>query len=126
MLEIVNLIDVLFRLKNWIASKKERENKLEEKRRKKMEKILEGPQLEVIDDKEFYENRSQLPDKLEEAINEGLKQTSSATTSTSGEKRHNEDTERDSAKKKRKLWLDHDDDNLSLSSSDTDNEGDDF
>ncbi|XP_066245765.1 splicing regulator SDE2 [Euwallacea similis] len=101
------------RLKKWVAQQADREKEEKDKKKKKLEKMLEEPKYDFKDE-DYDKNRSELPEKIENAVLQGLE------ASCSGIKRKSEDVKRKVApKKKPKLWLDSEiDDDLSVSSED--------
>jgi len=92
---------IFSRLKNWINNKAELEKEQKEKRRKKLEKMVQEPKVEFKDSK--YESaRSDMTEKVSDALEQGLK----ASASTSGVKRPC--VEKKTIKnKKKKIWYDH-------------------
>ncbi|XP_044263310.1 replication stress response regulator SDE2 isoform X2 [Tribolium madens] len=95
------------RLKNWIAAQAEREKEAAEKKQKKLERLIEQPKHEFRDE-EYDKIRSALPEKVEDAVIQGLQ----ASCST---KRKSDESKGGVKKKKPKLWIDEE-----LSESDTD------
>ncbi|CAG9762601.1 unnamed protein product [Ceutorhynchus assimilis] len=102
------------RLKKWVAQQADREKEAKEKKKKKLEKLLEQPKHEFKDE-EYDKERSVLPEKVEDAVLQGLE----ASCSTS--KRKIEDSKNKIPKKKPKLWVDSDEDFLSSGSDSEDN-----
>ncbi|GLV36633.1 uncharacterized protein CBL_07870 [Carabus blaptoides fortunei] len=101
------------RLKTWIAQQVEREKEAEDRRQRKLERLCRTPKHEFKD--EVYEKeRSALPEKVEDALSQGLK----ASTSSSGKRKNDDKTKKN---KKAKLWMGSDEE-LS-SSEETDSEG---
>ncbi|XP_017777052.1 PREDICTED: protein SDE2 homolog [Nicrophorus vespilloides] len=108
------------RLKNWIEQQSQREDEVEDKKLKKLEKLVQKPKHEFKD--ETYEKeRSELSERLEEAISQGL-----AAGSSQGNKRKHEvdDKKKKMKKKKKALWIDDELSGLS-SSDDCDSESED-
>lgn len=106
------------RLKAWLDKQGEREREAEERKKRKIEKLLSVPKHEFKDE-EYEEARSKLTEKVCDAVEEGLKK---ATASESGLKRKNLEitSQHVQVKKKRAaLWLDDD-----ISSSDDSSEDD--
>ncbi|XP_066137510.1 splicing regulator SDE2-like [Euwallacea fornicatus] len=101
------------RLKKWVAQQADREKEEKEKKKKKLEKMLEEPKYDFKDE-DYDKNRSDLPEKIENAVLQGLE------ASCSGLKRKSENGKGKAVpKKKPKLWLDSElDDDLSVSSED--------
>lgn len=92
------------RLKKWISQQADREKEAEERKKKKLEKLSAEPKFE-FNDKNYEIERSDLVEKINDSVEQGIKASSS--------KRHIEEDEK--PKKKKKLILDFDED---LSSSD--------
>jgi len=105
------------RLKTWIAQQVEREKEASERKQKKLEKLCEMPRHEFRD-LTYDKERSDLPEKVEDAVLQGLK---AADTKQVGEKRKKPEATV-VKKKKPKLWVDADVDELS--STDDDEESD--
>ncbi|KYB26758.1 splicing regulator SDE2 [Tribolium castaneum] len=99
------------RLKNWIAAQADREKEAAEKKQKKLERLIEQPKHEFKDE-EYDKIRSALPEKVEDAVLQGLQ----ASCST---KRKSDEGKGSVKKKKPKLWID---DELSESDGDVDSE----
>ncbi|XP_060536479.1 splicing regulator SDE2 [Cylas formicarius] len=103
------------RLKNWISQQAEREKEAKERKKKKLEKLLENPKHEFKDDN-YDKERSSLPEKVEDAVLKGLE----ASASSSVKRKHET---QDGPKKKRKLWVDTElDEDLSSSGSEDEEE----
>lgn len=85
------------RLKNWIAAQADREREAEDRRQKKLERLCQQPKHEFKDDA-YDKERSDLPERLEDALAQGMK------ASTSGNKRKSNNDDDKLKKKKRKLW----------------------
>lgn len=125
------------RVRAWLEMKGEREREAEERKKRKIEKLLAVPKHEFKDD-QYEEARAKLTEKVNDAFEEGLKQAKDAKTTsevntdttkvvpsssnisaTIGTKRKG-DTRTNAKvinKKKGALWID---DNISGSDSDTD------
>lgn len=125
------------RVRAWLEKKGEREREAEERKKRKIEKLLAVPKHEFKDD-EYEEARAKLTEKVNDAFEEGLKQakeaktanggdtdatkvvpSSSNTSASIGTKRKSDTVTTTKAIKKKKaaLWID---DDLSGSDSDTD------
>ncbi|KAB0800595.1 hypothetical protein PPYR_06335 [Photinus pyralis] len=101
------------RLKTWIAQQVDREQEAADNKQKKLERLCEPPRHEFKD--EAYENeRSALPEKVEDAVLQGLK----VAEGKEGVKRKQATTS-NVKKKKQKLWLDADEDFGSTSGEDS-------
>ncbi|RZC35776.1 Telomere Sde2 domain containing protein [Asbolus verrucosus] len=96
------------RLKNWITAQAEREKEAAEKKQKKLERLIEQPKHEFKDE-DYDKLRSDLPEKLEDAVTQGLK----ASCST----KRKIDDGKVCKRKKAKLWIDEE-----LSGSDVSDE----
>lgn len=83
------------RLKTWIAQQVEREKEANERRQKKLERLVQTPKHEFKDEN-YEQDRSALPEKVEDALEQGLK------ASSSGNKRKIVD--KTTQKKKARLW----------------------
>lgn len=119
------------RLRAWLDKQGEREREAEERKKRKIEKLLAVPKHDFKDE-EYEEARAKLTEKVSDAFEEGLKQAEEAKLSTpendepapststaSGTKRKAQTDNKDKNKKKIKgsLWID---DDLSGSDLDTD------
>ncbi|EDV93059.1 replication stress response regulator SDE2 [Drosophila grimshawi] len=119
------------RVRAWLEKQGEREREAEERKKRKIEKLLAVPKHEFKDE-EYEEARAKLTEKVNNAFEEGLKQltdpvasdapkaTSSTNTTTIGSKRKanaNDSNTKLIKKKKGALWMD---DEISGSDSDTD------
>ncbi|XP_059476529.1 splicing regulator SDE2 [Neocloeon triangulifer] len=104
------------RLKNWINNKAELDKEKKEKRRKKLEKMVEEPKIAFKDNK-YEEARSEMTEKVADALEHGLK----AAAGVSGVKRVSS-TEPQTKKKKKKIWG-MDDEDLSDSEDESEEEG---
>ncbi|KAK4885202.1 hypothetical protein RN001_001473 [Aquatica leii] len=104
------------RLKTWITQQVDREKEAAEHKQKKLERLCEKPKHEFKD--EVYDKeRSVLLEKVEDAVIQGLK----ASSSTQRGKRKQNDTKNIVRKKKPKLWFDGDEE-LDTSDEATDEE----
>ncbi|XP_030562799.1 replication stress response regulator SDE2 [Drosophila novamexicana] len=125
------------RVRAWLEKQGEREREAEERKKRKIAKLLAVPKHEFKDD-EYEEARAKLTEKVNDAFEEGLKQAeeakltetgavaatkdvpaSSSTNVTVGSKRKGDAGSKTTAAKKNKgaLWID---DAISGSDSDTD------
>ncbi|ERL93737.1 replication stress response regulator SDE2 [Dendroctonus ponderosae] len=103
------------RLIKWVEQQGEREIEAEEKKKKKLEKLLEQPRHEFKDE-QYEKEMSELTDKIEDAVTKGLE------ASTRGIKRKIDTKSK--LGKKPKLWIDSDiDEDLSTTDSEDDDEG---
>lgn len=82
-------------MKNWIAAQAEREKEAEDRKQKKLERLCREPKHEFKDEK-YDKERSALPEKVEDAVLQGLK------ASVSCKRKHPK--EDDVKGKKKKLW----------------------
>ncbi|XP_014262432.1 replication stress response regulator SDE2 [Cimex lectularius] len=97
------------RLKKWIAQQSDREREVEQKKKKKLEKLCREPKHEFKDE-DYDAERADLTEKISDALEQGFK----ATTVDKGVKRK---IEKEVTKKKKKIILDLEDD---MSSTDDD------
>lgn len=120
------------RLRAWLDKQGEREREAEERKKRKIEKLLAVPKHDFKDE-EYEEARAKLTEKVSDAFEEGLKQAEEAklsapkddieaatsSSSASGTKRKAQTDNKDKNQKKIKgsLWID---DDLSGSDLDTD------
>ncbi|XP_017039948.1 replication stress response regulator SDE2 [Drosophila ficusphila] len=115
------------RVRAWLDKQGEREREAEERKKRKIEKLLAVPKHDFKDD-QYEEARANLTEKVNDAFEEGLKQVeeikekqaqASQEASTSGTKRKSPAEEKTKAKKKKKgtLWIG---DDISGSDSDSD------
>lgn len=86
-------------MKNWIATQAEREKEAIERKQKKLERLCQTPKHEFKDE-HYDKERSALPEKVEEAVEEGFK---AASSSKSAVKRKSEEN-MNKKKKKPRLW----------------------
>ncbi|KAF2905340.1 hypothetical protein ILUMI_00842 [Ignelater luminosus] len=100
------------RLKTWINQQVEREKEAAERKQKKLEKLCEKPRHEFRD-ATYDKERSELPEKVEDAVLQGLK---AADSKQVGEKRKKPELNI-VKKKKPKLWVDAEVEDLSTSDS---------
>ncbi|XP_073977566.1 splicing regulator SDE2 [Rhodnius prolixus] len=89
------------RLKKWISQQAEREREILERKKKKLEKLSTEPKHEFQDD-EYFAERSELPEKLNDALEQGIQ----AASSNSSVKRKAEEVK--PIIKKKKLLIDFD------------------
>jgi len=116
------------RVRAWLDKQGEREREAEERKKRKIEKLLAVPKHDFKDDK-YEEARANLTEKVNDAFEEGLKQAEeikekqaqakAQEASTSGTKRKSPAEDKTKAKKKKKgaLWIG---DDISGSDSDCD------
>ena len=72
------------RIKDWINRQADRKKEQEERRLKKLQKLSSEPKVE-FEDEEYFKTREQLPDQLEDAIEQGLKKASSFSVTPASE-----------------------------------------
>lgn len=89
---------MFYSLKTWIEQQVEREKEVEDRKRKKLENMCQKPKHDFKDEA-YFKERSELPDKVEDAVLQGLK---NAETGKAGQKRKKNDKGKET--KKRKLW----------------------
>ncbi|KAH8236788.1 hypothetical protein KR026_010915 [Drosophila bipectinata] len=112
------------RVRAWLEKQGEREREAEERKKRKIEKLLAVPKHEFKDD-DYEEARANLTEKVNDAFEEGLKQAEEIKEkqepepSTSGCKRKATSEDKSKLKKKKKgtLWIG---DDISGSDSDSD------
>ncbi|KAG8230860.1 hypothetical protein J437_LFUL010781 [Ladona fulva] len=104
------------RLKNWIAQQADREREAADKRRKKLERMVAEPKHE-FEDKEYDKQRSELLEKVWDAVEQGVKASTSAGPSTSRKRSLPEPSVKT---KKTRLWVDDIEDESVSSSCDSD------
>lgn len=95
------------RLKAWLEKQGEREREAEERKKRKIEKLLAVPKHEFKDE-EYEEARSKLTEKVCDAVEEGFKK---ATTAGDLKRKSEASTSQKAVpakKKKGALWLDED------------------
>lgn len=112
------------RLKAWLDKQKDREAEAEEKKRKKLEKLMAVPKHD-FKDAEYESARSDLTEKVSEAVEEGFKKAMAkggGGPSTAGVKRKAAEDLAKEKKKKPALWID---DDLSSSTDTSDSDDDD-
>ncbi|XP_062126487.1 splicing regulator SDE2 [Drosophila sulfurigaster albostrigata] len=130
------------RVRAWLEKSGEREREAEERKKRKIEKLLAVPKHEFKDD-EYEEARAKLTEKVNDAFEEGMKQaeeaklsapatedsnsaasssSSSATALKSGVKRKVVDKPKNNKKKKGALWIDDDLSGSDLDSDDSEEE----
>ncbi|KAJ3661178.1 hypothetical protein Zmor_005587 [Zophobas morio] len=85
------------RLKKWIEAQAEREKEAAEKKQKKLERLIEKPKHE-FKDAEYDKLRSDLPEKVEDAVVQGLQASCSGKRKSDGKS--------EVKRKKPKLWID--------------------
>jgi hypothetical protein len=67
---LYELSAVSFRLKNWIAQQAEREREAREHKRRKLERLREEPKYN-FHDQTYEKERSQLTEKISDAVEQG-------------------------------------------------------
>lgn len=67
------------RIKDWVNKQANRKKKQEERRLQKLKKLSAEPKIE-FQDEEYFKTREQLPDQLDDAIEQGLKKASSCAS----------------------------------------------
>lgn len=102
------------RLKAWLEKQGEREREAEERKKRKIEKLLSVPKHEFKDDV-YEEARSKLTEKVCNAVEEGYKKSDSSIGCGLKRKKETSQKEIQAKKSKASLWIDDD-----LSSDDTD------
>ncbi|XP_013789473.1 protein SDE2 homolog [Limulus polyphemus] len=106
------------RLKKWISKQAEREREAAERKKAKLERLRSMPKHN-FHDPEYDQQRSELPEKIDDALVQGLQ---SAESGPSSKKRKPQDSAR--ASKKTCLWLGVDMSEADIEDqSDTDSEG---
>jgi hypothetical protein len=91
-------------LKKWIKQQAEREREASERRRRKLERLREDPKHK-FHDITYEKERSQLTDKISDAIEQGLSVAKNNAGGRCNKKRKATDTASGTAKK-RCLWWD--------------------
>uniref|UniRef100_A0A1L8DCQ7 SDE2-like domain-containing protein n=1 Tax=Nyssomyia neivai TaxID=330878 RepID=A0A1L8DCQ7_9DIPT len=109
------------RLKAWLEKQKDAESEKKERKKQKLEKLLQEPKFD-FNDKEYERARSEMTEKVDEAVEKGFKKAVEIAGTSGGVKRKATDANAEKGKKKKKttLWIA---DDLS-SSSDTDSDSD--
>ncbi|ALC47442.1 CG5986 [Drosophila busckii] len=74
------------RLRAWLDKQGEREREAEERKKRKIEKLLATPKHEFKDD-QYEEARAKLTEKVNDALEEGLKQAEEAKISATDDKK---------------------------------------
>ncbi|XP_013110584.2 splicing regulator SDE2 [Stomoxys calcitrans] len=112
------------RLKAWLDKQGEREREAEERKKRKIEKLLAVPKHE-FKDKEYEEARSKLTEKVCDAVEEGFKKAATSGPKDNLKRKHEPSTSQQAAAKakakKPALWID---DDLSGDSEDSSDDGD--
>ncbi|KAK9869231.1 hypothetical protein WA026_002982 [Henosepilachna vigintioctopunctata] len=103
------------RLKNWIATQTERDMETAERKKRKLEKLCQQPKHEFRDEN-YDKARSELPEKIEDAVLQGIEASCSKRPAT--------DKVEKIPKKKKKLWLDDFEDLSSSDEESSNNESD--
>lgn len=112
------------RLKAWLEKQKDKEAEAEEKKRKKLAKLLAVPKHE-FKDSQYEEARSELTEKVSEAVEEGLKKAVQIGNNHTVQKRKAIDNGIQKSKKAA-LWIDDElegDSSEDSDDSDSDNSG---
>ncbi|KAM8707242.1 hypothetical protein ACLKA7_011351 [Drosophila subpalustris] len=127
------------RVRAWLEKQGEREREAEERKKRKIEKLLAVPKHEFKDE-EYEEARAKLTEKVNDAFEEGLKQAeeaklpaepesvedkpSSSGSTLTGVKRKvtTNDKAKNNKKKKGALWIDDDLSGSDLDSDDSEEE----
>ncbi|XP_055695625.1 splicing regulator SDE2 [Lutzomyia longipalpis] len=112
------------RLKAWLEKQKDVESEKQERKKQKLQKLLQEPKFE-FNDKEYEKARSEMTEKVDDAVEKGFKKAVEIAAGTSGgvKRKTTEAALGEKGKKKKKkttLWIA---DDLS-SSSDTDTDTD--
>lgn len=100
----INLKEFIFSLKAWIDKQATREQEAEDKKQKKLERLVQKPKVEFKDDT-YDKERSELPERLEDAVTQGMEAAASASASTTSKRKS--DTKVDEVKKKKRkgaMW----------------------
>lgn len=84
------------RLKSWISAQAEREKEAEDRKQKKLERLCQKPKHEFKDE-EYTKERQSLPEKVEDAVTQGMQAACSKSLKRPGDSK-------DKKKKKPKLW----------------------
>ncbi|XP_059613738.1 splicing regulator SDE2-like isoform X1 [Phlebotomus argentipes] len=108
------------RLKAWLEKQKDTEADKKEKKKQKLERLLQEPKFE-FNDKEYEKARNEMTEKIDDAVEKGFEKAVELAGSSGAAKRKATETQTAAAKAKKKkttLWIA---DDLS-SSSDTDSE----
>lgn len=90
------------RLKTWIDSQQTRDQEAADRKQRKLERLCEKPKHEFRDEK-YSKERTDLPERLEDAVEQGLQEVASS----SGVKRKNAEDGEFTKKKRKKaaLWI---------------------
>nr|CAG4642264.1 EOG090X0OE5 [Eurycercus lamellatus] len=102
------------RLKDWVSKQADREREREERKKKKLDKLREEYHHK-FEDPEYYKARSEVTDKVHEALEQGIQ----ASTSTEPPKKKIKSSNSGPAMKKTALWVGVSDDDGSDSGSDS-------
>ncbi len=62
---------ILFRLKDWVSKQADREKEKEERKKKKLDKLRQEFKCD-FNDPEYYKERSEVTDKVHEALEQGI------------------------------------------------------
>ncbi|GAB0100435.1 Replication stress response regulator SDE2 [Sergentomyia squamirostris] len=109
------------RLKVWLEKQKDAESEKKERKKQKLERLLKQPEFEFTD-KEYEKARSEMTEKVDEAVEQGFKKAVEIAGSSGIKRKTAKEIDNVKAKKKKTtLWIA---DDLS-SSSDTDSDSSD-
>uniref|UniRef100_A0A1B0GPQ6 SDE2-like domain-containing protein n=1 Tax=Phlebotomus papatasi TaxID=29031 RepID=A0A1B0GPQ6_PHLPP len=111
------------RLKAWLEKQKDVEIEKQEKKKQKLERLLQEPKFE-FNDKEYEKARSEMTEKIDDAVEQGFKKAVELAGSSGAPKRKATEAGDAKAKKKKKTTLWISDDLSSGTDSDTDSEDD--
>lgn len=103
------------RLKTWLSQEKEREQDKEDKKRQRIERLLQEPKHEFKDET-YHEERTNLSEKLSDSLEQGLKRKHDAP-STSGVSKVNQ-----TKKLRKKTLLDEEFEGLGDTDDDSEDE----
>ncbi|XP_034826659.1 splicing regulator SDE2 [Maniola hyperantus] len=92
------------RLRKWLEGQEDREQEAAERKKKKLERLIAEPKIDVNLHPQYEKERQELPERVSAAVDAGWQ---AAGTSNEGVKRKAE-VEQSKAKKKAKLWIDAD------------------
>lgn len=111
------------RLKAWLEKQKDVEIEKQEKKKQKLERLLQEPKFE-FNDKEYEKARSEMTEKIDDAVEQGFKKAVELAGSSGAIKRKAAEAGDGKAKKKKKTTLWISDDLSSGTDTDTDSEDD--
>jgi len=117
------------RLKSWLEKQLEREREAEERKKRKIEKLLAVPKNDFKDE-HYEEARSKLTEKVNDAVEEGFKKALEnkkdaqdvASTSNLLKRKSNSQTNPKVKSKKAALWIGDNLSDMDTSDDDSDNE----